>query len=490
MLYFADQGIILLTMLKIGAVGLAIAAVLYAVWAILTKKRFPAPMKTHILRYVFLTYLVCVLFLTLMPQAGSAQGEAKANLIPFFSVIYAVNSGHTTAMYLIILNIILFVPMGVLLPCVFKKAEPFWVTALLSLGATLTIEMIQIFLPGRAFDIDDVLFNAIGAVLGYAFYAAFTRIFKQKKRKKCEIAVVCAVLAILPVIFGVSTLLQNTKEFKYQFQYQVLLPKEIEFTYDGPSETSAPVYKRDAADPYDKIQGLMDTFGVTGEIEEMDTGLFVYSGEDSYVQYSIFYDWTYRIRDGETEKLDITDEEAQKIAKDALLEYDLWDDSLQLQSIEEERGDISGKYPGGFTIETDPVTGEDIYPEGIEVVAKHLYFTGEGAENWSTIEVYVDSEGTWIISGDDGYALLEQRELKTPEQAVRDLKWSDRCFMDSGILEPESFTVTSVCLTYADSEDYQYKLPAWKLSGSFYGYDFRTDTDAYADGYIIVEALK
>lgn len=490
MLYFADNQIILLTMLKIGAVGLAIAAALYAVWAILTKKRFPAPMKTHILRYVLLTYVICVLFLTLMPQAGSAQGEAKANLIPFFSVIYAVNSGHTTAMYLIILNVIMFVPMGALLPCVFKKAKHFAVTALISLGVTLLIEIIQIFLPGRAFDIDDVLFNAIGAVLGYAFYAAFMRVCRKEKRKKREIAVICAVLAILPAVFGVSTILQNTREFNYQFQYQVLLPKEIELAYDEPTETSAPVYKREIIDPYDKIQELMDTFGVTGEIEKMDTELFVYSGEDSYVQYSIFYDWTYRIRDGETEKLDITDEKAQKIAKDALLKYDLWDDRLQLQSIAEKRGDISGNYPDGFTIETDPITGEDIYPEGIEVVGKHLYFTTEGAENWSTIEVYVDSEGTWIISGDDGYALLEQRELKTPEQAVRDLKWSDRCFMDSGILEPESFTVTSVCLTYADSEDYQYKLPAWKLSGSFYGYDFRTDTDAYADGYIIVEALK
>ena len=123
-------------------------------------------MKTHILRYVFLTYLICVLFITLMPQDGDTEAEAKANLIPFFSVIYAVNSGHTTAMYLIVLNIIMFVPMGVLLPCVFKKAAPFFTTALLSLAAALTIEVIQIFLPGRAFDIDDVLFNAIGAVLG------------------------------------------------------------------------------------------------------------------------------------------------------------------------------------------------------------------------------------------------------------------------------------------------------------------------------------
>lgn len=393
-------------------------------------------------------------------------------------------------MYLIILNIIMFVPMGVLLPCVFKKAESFGVTALLFLALTLTIEIIQISLPGRAFDIDDVLFNAIGAVLGYAFYVAFLRIFKKKKRKKREIAVMCAILAILPAVFGVSALLQNTKEFRYQFQYQVLLPEEIELAYDEPTETSALVYKRDAADPYDKIQGLMDTFGVTGEIEEMDTGLFVYSGEDSYVQYSIFYDWTYRIWDGVAKKLDMTDEEAQKIAKDALWEYDLWDESLQIQSIEEERDDISGKYPGSFTTETDPVTGEGIYPKGIEVVGKHLYFTSEGTENWSAIEVYVDSEGAWIISGDDGYVLLEERELKTPKQAVQDLKWSDRCFMDSGIIKPESFTVTSASLTYANSEDYQYKLPAWKLSGSFYGYDFRTDTDAYTDGYIIVEALK
>lgn len=81
MLYFADQGTILLTMLKIGAVGLAASAVLYAVWAVLTKKRFPTPMKTHILRYVFLTYLICVLSLTL-PAPGrrcARRSESESN---------------------------------------------------------------------------------------------------------------------------------------------------------------------------------------------------------------------------------------------------------------------------------------------------------------------------------------------------------------------------------------------------------------------------
>ena len=88
MLYFADQSTILFTMLKIGAVGLVIAMALYAVWAALTKKRFPAPMKTHILRYVFLTYLVCVRFLTLMPQDGScllytSQTEADGDFTAY-----------------------------------------------------------------------------------------------------------------------------------------------------------------------------------------------------------------------------------------------------------------------------------------------------------------------------------------------------------------------------------------------------------------------
>lgn len=141
-------------MIKTGAVGLAASAVIYAAFALLTRKKLAAPMKTHILRYVFLTYCLCVLMITLRAQDTAYSRYADANFYPLFSVISALMSGFKTAKYLIILNIIMFMPLGILLPCVFKRINSLHSAALISFLATLTIECIQIFLPGRAFDIE------------------------------------------------------------------------------------------------------------------------------------------------------------------------------------------------------------------------------------------------------------------------------------------------------------------------------------------------
>ncbi len=62
-------------------------------------------------------------------------------------------------------NIALFVPFGILLPLAFKAK--WWVTDLAGLGTTLTIELVQP-LFGRSCDIDDVIANTLGTVIGCA----------------------------------------------------------------------------------------------------------------------------------------------------------------------------------------------------------------------------------------------------------------------------------------------------------------------------------
>lgn len=72
-------------------------------------------------------------------------------------------------------NIGLFLPLGAVLPVLVPRLRRFSALLLTALAATLIIEAIQYVATGlgrmdRAFDIDDLLLNVVGAVLGYALW--------------------------------------------------------------------------------------------------------------------------------------------------------------------------------------------------------------------------------------------------------------------------------------------------------------------------------
>ncbi|MFK0224318.1 VanZ family protein [Streptomyces sp. NPDC090303] len=65
-------------------------------------------------------------------------------------------------------NIALGVPFGILLPLLSLKARGFVRVALITAATMLLVELVQgALITGRAFDIDDVLLNTTGALIGY-----------------------------------------------------------------------------------------------------------------------------------------------------------------------------------------------------------------------------------------------------------------------------------------------------------------------------------
>ncbi|GAA2385119.1 hypothetical protein GCM10010420_04370 [Streptomyces glaucosporus] len=65
-------------------------------------------------------------------------------------------------------NILLGVPFGVLLPVAWPRARGLLRVAALTAVVMAAVEVVQgLVVPGRAFDIDDVILNTTGALLGY-----------------------------------------------------------------------------------------------------------------------------------------------------------------------------------------------------------------------------------------------------------------------------------------------------------------------------------
>ena len=90
-------------------------------------------------------------------QLGETFFNPNINLIPF-------SDGVSLSF---VLNIFLFVPLGFVCPLISKTFERLRNTVLIGFGVSLTIEIVQLFTLLRATDIDDLLTNVMGTIIGY-----------------------------------------------------------------------------------------------------------------------------------------------------------------------------------------------------------------------------------------------------------------------------------------------------------------------------------
>ena len=68
-------------------------------------------------------------------------------------------------------NAAMFVPSGIVLPIVYKRLNTFRKVLTTGIGISLCIEIIQLPFSVRATDVDDLILNTIGVILGYGIYA-------------------------------------------------------------------------------------------------------------------------------------------------------------------------------------------------------------------------------------------------------------------------------------------------------------------------------
>ena len=90
----------------------------------------------------------------------------EINLLPFQS------EGYLTY----ILNIIMFMPLGFLLPLIWFKYRTIYKTILTGLGFSFAIELGQLF-NRRATDVDDLLMNTAGTAIGFLIWFIFKKLF-------------------------------------------------------------------------------------------------------------------------------------------------------------------------------------------------------------------------------------------------------------------------------------------------------------------------
>lgn len=148
----------------------------------------PVSWHRNIWMIIFALYLAAVFSVVGIPNIKYIRIEPQFNLIPVVDIV----NGPLGYMKNTVLNILMFLPLGFLLPVIWKEFWSFKRTAVFGFALSLAIELSQIF-TYRLTDVDDLITNTLGAILGY--YAAKVILKKTKtdtavSGRSCELAVI------------------------------------------------------------------------------------------------------------------------------------------------------------------------------------------------------------------------------------------------------------------------------------------------------------
>lgn len=129
----------------------------------------------EILNLVFMIYIL-VLFYIISAQEVVVGPNETYNLIPF-KEIFRYQIGSSSFIKNTVGNILLFVPFGLFLSYYLGKAK-LYIIFFLTLISSFTIELSQRLVMGRIFDVDDIILNVFGGILGYIIFLIFKNIYK------------------------------------------------------------------------------------------------------------------------------------------------------------------------------------------------------------------------------------------------------------------------------------------------------------------------
>jgi glycopeptide antibiotics resistance protein len=159
----------------VGGLGLLGAAVWGAV-----RMRAGAPLRRAAVESVFAGYLLALAAVVALPfgRVHGLQGQqvaASINLVPFATVFGLIPEFPGQVVRQLAGNAVLFAPLGFLSPVIFAHLRMPLALAFAALAVSLGIEVVQLALrlmslSQRSFDVDDVILNVIGALIGYALW--------------------------------------------------------------------------------------------------------------------------------------------------------------------------------------------------------------------------------------------------------------------------------------------------------------------------------
>lgn len=126
----------------------------------------------------FLLYAAVVLYVTIFSRKTGSDSSVMEHV--FHGVELAIAERSWEPMRHSLLNAAMFLPFGYLIPCMNRYYLARWGFAVIGgLVTSTVIESVQMIYSRGQCDIDDIIFNTIGAAVGYLFFVFLRRVRKN-----------------------------------------------------------------------------------------------------------------------------------------------------------------------------------------------------------------------------------------------------------------------------------------------------------------------
>lgn len=257
-------------------VGVIILAVIIGIGYIVYKKflkgRKNITIKQMIMTGLISGYIIIVLAITILNRVSGIYGSVNLHFLSSYKEAW--NNFSVRNWQYLIFNIIMFVPLGVLLPLTNKKFQKIFYTLLAGFMLTFVIEILQRITAYGIFELDDIFNNLLGTLVGYSIVMTFISLNKRQKHKYRKVFAYFSPLLIVLALFGGVFTYYNLKEFgnlsqNYDYKLNVKdtdIISDIVFSEDT---KIVPVYKapslnkdkskKFAADFFNNINTKIDT---------------------------------------------------------------------------------------------------------------------------------------------------------------------------------------------------------------------------------------
>ncbi len=143
-------------------------------------------------RILFVLYMLLALYIMFFSEKldrTMISSEYRYNLDIGSEIVRFWNMRHTYGWNVTLINlagnVLCFIPFGFLFPTLsYKRGYKNGVTVtLLAAVFSILIETAQLIAKVGAFDVDDIMLNTLGGVIGYIIFVIGRRIVKGKKKR-------------------------------------------------------------------------------------------------------------------------------------------------------------------------------------------------------------------------------------------------------------------------------------------------------------------
>ena len=143
---------------------------------------------------LFISYLVLLVYFLFFAESmgrTQTQEEYSYNLKLFKEIKRFYNYRNQVGIEAFVLNVFgnvaAFIPCGFFLPIISRRCKRWYNTILISFLFSLSVELIQLVSKVGSFDVDDLLLNTLGGILGFILYKLIqTCRIRRRRRAKAE----------------------------------------------------------------------------------------------------------------------------------------------------------------------------------------------------------------------------------------------------------------------------------------------------------------